>query len=313
VDDALSEVARQQGGIAIPIGREARDTGVCAGQSMLRRNLQLVLGPMADALEQLQEEVTAARTDLAAAAGELRVPLDNMPAGSTLRRVVIANSLMRRERDRERSLMRETREYWRAEFERLLNEQPPVESGKLFPEADPQLAVVCEERDQLRAGLQALAAQVDQTDPQCPIGTALTRAGLTRSGGPEPTYAQLRARVLELEQLPGPAAVRDAVLTVLEDQSATVLRGEGYLRSGTQARRDALVFCADVIAARLVAASPTKLLTEDQIRTAILSALAETDCDLLDEVPEEVVQEIAARVVGCLIISHRNQESGEPV
>jgi len=164
-----------------------------------------------------------------------------------------------------------------------------------------------------RAGLQALAAQVDQTDPQCPIGTAPTRAGLTRSGGPEPTYAQLRARVLELEQLPGPAAARDTVLTGLEDQSATVLSGGEYLRPETQARREALVFCADVIAARRVAISPTKLLTEDQIRTAILSALAETDCNLLDEVPEEVVQKIAARVVGYLIISHRNQESGEPV
>lgn len=298
VDDALGEVARQQGGIAIPIGREARGTGVWAGRSMLRRNLQLVMGPMADALEQLQGEVTAARADLAAAAGELRVPLDDMPAGSTLRRVVIANSLMRRERDHERSLMRETREYWRAEFERSRNEQAPMESRGPVPEADQQLAIVCGERDRLHAGLQALAAQVDQTNPQCPIGTALTRAGLTRSVGPEPTYAQLRERVLEL---PGSAAVRAAVLTVLEDQSATVLRDGGYLRPGTQARRDALTFCADVIASRLDAASPTKPLTEDRIQAAVLSALAETDCDLLDEIPEEVIQGIAARVAGYLI------------
>lgn len=48
--------------------------------------------------------------------------------------------------------------------------------------------------------------------------------------------------------------VRDAVLAVLEDQAATVLRGNAVLRSGTKERRQALEFCADVIASRVAAA-----------------------------------------------------------
>jgi hypothetical protein len=48
--------------------------------------------------------------------------------------------------------------------------------------------------DQLSAGLDALARQVDQTDPQCPIGMALTRAGLTRWPGLEPAHASLCAQ-----------------------------------------------------------------------------------------------------------------------
>lgn len=55
--------------------------------------------------------------------------------------------------------------------------------------------------DQLEAArdsIVAFASQVDQTDPQCPIGTALTRAGLTRSPGFEPTYDQLRQQVARL-------------------------------------------------------------------------------------------------------------------
>ena len=54
-----------------------------------------------------------------------------------------------------------------------------------------------------------------------------------------------------MEQTVNPSVIRKAVLTVLEDQSATILRDGGYLRPYTQARRDALVFCADAIAARL--------------------------------------------------------------
>jgi len=142
VDDALGEVARQQGGIAIPLGREARDTGIEAGRSTLRRALQLVLTPIIDALEQLSCEVTRARADLTVAAGELRVSLDDMPAGSTIRRLVIANSLMRRERDNERRLMRETREYWRAEFERLHVGQASMDKGEADPHVpDPHDAV----------------------------------------------------------------------------------------------------------------------------------------------------------------------------
>ena len=54
-----------------------------------------------------------------------------------------------------------------------------------------------------RDGITAFNAQVDQTDPQCPIGTALTRAGLTRSPGLEPTYNQLRQQVNRLIKLLG--------------------------------------------------------------------------------------------------------------
>jgi len=42
-----------------------------------------------------------------------------------------------------------------------------------------------------RDGLLAFSAQVAQTDPQCPIGTALSFVGLTRSPGSEPMYDQL--------------------------------------------------------------------------------------------------------------------------
>lgn len=44
--------------------------------------------------------------------------------------------------------------------------------------------------------------------------------------------------------------VREATLLVLEDQSATVTRGNAVLRYGTAERRQALEFCADVIATR---------------------------------------------------------------
>jgi hypothetical protein len=36
VDAALGEVARQQGGITDPIGREARGAGIAAGEMLLR-------------------------------------------------------------------------------------------------------------------------------------------------------------------------------------------------------------------------------------------------------------------------------------
>ena len=49
------------------------------------------------------------------------------------------------------------------------------------------------------------------------------------------------------------AVVREATLTTLEDQSATVTRGDAVLRYGTAERRKALEFCADVIAARVAA------------------------------------------------------------
>lgn len=54
------------------------------------------------------------------------------------------------------------------------------------------LAAMADQLEAAGGALDVLAAQVDQTDPQCPIGTALTRAGVTRSVGPEPTYDQLR-------------------------------------------------------------------------------------------------------------------------
>ena len=51
IDAALGEVARQQGGITIPIGREARDDGIASGRSALRHVLQLIMPEVASQLE----------------------------------------------------------------------------------------------------------------------------------------------------------------------------------------------------------------------------------------------------------------------
>ncbi len=51
VDRALGEVARQQGGISPPTGREARGDGVSDGLAALRTALRLIMVPMADQLE----------------------------------------------------------------------------------------------------------------------------------------------------------------------------------------------------------------------------------------------------------------------
>lgn len=60
------------------------------------------------------------------------------------------------------------------------------------------ILAMADQLEAARASLVAFAAQVDQTDPQCPIGTALTSAGFTRSPGSEPTYDQLCKQVARL-------------------------------------------------------------------------------------------------------------------
>jgi hypothetical protein len=51
VDDALGEVARQQGGIAIQIGVEARRSGIEYGRSMLRYAIRLTMPEVTGQLE----------------------------------------------------------------------------------------------------------------------------------------------------------------------------------------------------------------------------------------------------------------------
>ena len=51
----------------------------------------------------LQGELDDLRRDFAAAAGEVMVSFDDMPPGSQLRRIVIANRLIRNERDEARA------------------------------------------------------------------------------------------------------------------------------------------------------------------------------------------------------------------
>jgi hypothetical protein len=50
VDAALGEVARKQGGIAIPTGREAREEGIAAGRTHLHATLRWIMSNMADQL-----------------------------------------------------------------------------------------------------------------------------------------------------------------------------------------------------------------------------------------------------------------------
>ena len=57
VDEALGEVARQQGGIAMPTGSEARTHGILVGQDALRRALRMIMPDFADQLEAARREI----------------------------------------------------------------------------------------------------------------------------------------------------------------------------------------------------------------------------------------------------------------
>jgi len=69
VEEALCEVARQQGGIAIPIGRKAYDAGIDSGRTALSRALRLIMPEVACQLEaaaNLVERTEAATNSLPA-------------------------------------------------------------------------------------------------------------------------------------------------------------------------------------------------------------------------------------------------------
>ena len=79
VDEALGEVARQQGGIAISIGREARGSGIASGRSVLHAVLRLIMPEVARQLEaaaNLVERTATATSSLPA----LETATSSLPA-----------------------------------------------------------------------------------------------------------------------------------------------------------------------------------------------------------------------------------------
>lgn len=91
--------------------------------------------------------------------------------------------------------------------------------------------------------------------------------------------------------------VREAVLLVLEDQAATVMRGDGYLKRGTKLRRDALVFCADAIASHVANADPESQRAENReqvqhlVRGIVLDVLG--PCNDWPQIPDDIADRVA--------------------